>query len=112
MGVVYLARQRSPDRRVALKLINPAFADDEAFRRRFLRESTAAAAIDHPHILPVYATGETDGLLFIAMRFVEGRDLRAVLRSSEGLEPERVVDRGPAFGRARRRARRRPCIAT
>ncbi|HEX5951212.1 MAG TPA: serine/threonine-protein kinase [Actinomycetota bacterium] len=91
MGVVYLARQRSPDRRVALKLINPALADEDAFRRRFLRESTAAAAIDHPHILPVYATGETDGLLYIAMRFVEGRDLRAVLRSSEGLDPERVV---------------------
>lgn len=91
MGVVYLARQLLPDRRVALKLINPALADDDAFRRRFLRESTAAAAIDHPHILPVYATGETDGLLYIAMRFVEGRDLRAVLRASEGLDPERVV---------------------
>jgi len=90
MGVVYLARQRSPDRRVALKLINPAFADDDAFRRRFLRESTAAAAIDHPHILPVYATGEADGLLYIAMRFVEGRDLRAILRASEAMDPDRV----------------------
>ena len=48
MGVVYVARQRSPERRVALKLITPAFADDEVFRRRFLREATAAAAIEHP----------------------------------------------------------------
>lgn len=91
MGVVYLARQSSPDRRVALKLINPAFADDEAFRRRFLRESAAAAAIDHPHILPVYAAGEADGTLFIAMRAVEGRDLREVLRASGDLDLERVV---------------------
>jgi serine/threonine-protein kinase len=84
MGVVYLAHQSSPDRRVALKLINPAFADDDAFRRRFLRESTAAAAIDHPHILPVYAAGEADGTLFIAMRAVEGRDLREILRMPVG----------------------------
>ncbi|HET9724155.1 MAG TPA: protein kinase [Actinomycetota bacterium] len=91
MGVVYLARQRAPDRHVALKLINPALADDDAFRRRFLRESTAAAAIDHPHILPVYATGEIDGLLYIAMRFVEGDDLRAILRASDGVEPDRAV---------------------
>ena len=60
MGVVYIALERSPERRVALKLINPAFADDDVFRQRFLREATAAAAIEHPHILPVYAAGEAD----------------------------------------------------
>lgn len=91
MGVVYLARQRSPDRSVALKLINPAFADDEAFRRRFLLEATAAAAIDHPHILPVYAAGEADGILFIAMRLVDGQDLRQILRDPERLDLRRVL---------------------
>lgn len=91
MGVVYLARQRSPDRKVALKLINPAFADDDSFRQRFLRESTAAAAIDHPHILPVYDAGESDGILFIAMRLVDGRDLREILRTSGPLDLERVL---------------------
>jgi len=91
MGVVYVARQPSPERRVALKLIAPAFAGDEMFRRRFLREATAAAAIEHPHILPVYAAGESNGILFIAMRLVDGPDLREILRGSGVLPLERVV---------------------
>jgi serine/threonine-protein kinase len=91
MGIVYLARQRSPDRRLALKLINPAFADDESFRQHFLREATAAAAIDHPHILPVYDAGEADGVLFIAMRLVDGEDLRAILRAPDPMPFERIV---------------------
>jgi hypothetical protein len=92
MGVVYVARQRSPDRRVALKLITPAFAGDEVFRRRFLREATAAAATEHPHILPVYAAGESDGILFMAMRLVDGEDLREILHGSTGLPLERVAE--------------------
>ena len=91
MGVVYVARQPSPERRVALKLIAPAFAGDEMFRRRFLREATAAAAIEHPHILPVYAAGESNGILFIAMRLVDGPDLREILRGSGVLPLEWVV---------------------
>ena len=90
MGVVYIARQRSPARKVALKLITPAFASDEGFRRRFLREATAAAAIEHPHILPVYAAGESNGILFMAMRLIDGRDLREILRRSAELPVERV----------------------
>ena len=90
MGVVYVARQLSPERRVALKLITPAFANDEVFRRRFLREATAAAAIEHPHILPVYAAGESNGTLFMAMRLIDGRDLREILRGSAELPLERV----------------------
>ena len=90
MGIVYVARQRSPERRVALKLITPAFANDEVFRRRFLREATAAAAIEHPHILPVYAAGESNGTLFMAMRLIDGRDLREILRGSAELPLERV----------------------
>ena len=100
MGVVYVARQRSPDRRVALKRIHPAFADDEDFRERFLREARAAAAIDHPHILPVYAAGESDGVLFIAMRLVEGEDLRAILRASGRLAPDRVLQIAAQVGAA------------
>jgi serine/threonine protein kinase len=90
MGVVYVARQRSPERRVALKLITPAFANDDVFRRRFLREATAAAAIEHPHILPVYAAGESNGTLFMAMRLIDGRDLREILRGSSGLPLDRI----------------------
>ena len=91
MGVVYVARQDSPARRVALKLIAPAFAGDEVFRHRFLREATAAAAIEHPHILPVYAAGESNGILFMAMRLVDGQDLGQILRGSSELPLERVV---------------------
>ena len=91
MGVVYVARQRSPDRPVALKLINPDLADENPFRERFLREATAAAAIDHPHILPVYDAGESDGVLFIAMRLVDGEDLRATLRGPGPLDLQRVT---------------------
>ena len=91
MGVVYVARQASPERRVALKLIAPAFAGDDVFRQRFLREATAAAAIEHPHILPVYAAGESNGTLFMAMRLVEGLDLREILRGSEEVTLDRVV---------------------
>jgi serine/threonine-protein kinase len=91
MGVVYVARQDSPARRVALKLITPAFANDDVFRRRFLREATAAAAIEHPHILPVYAAGESNGILFMAMRLVDGQDLGEILRRSKELPLDRVV---------------------
>jgi serine/threonine protein kinase len=91
MGVVYVARQDSPARRVALKLIAPAFANDDVFRRRFLREATAAAAIEHPHILPVYAAGESNGILFMAMRLVDGQDLGEILRGADELPLDRVV---------------------
>jgi len=91
MGVVYVARQDSPARRVALKLIAPAFAGDDVFRRRFLREATAAAAIEHPHILPVYAAGESNGILFMAMRLVDGQDLGEILRGANELPLERVA---------------------
>jgi len=91
MGVVYVARQDSPARRVALKLIAPAFAGDEVFRRRFLREATAAAAIEHPHILPVYAAGDSNGILFMAMRLVDGQDLGEILREANELPLERVA---------------------
>jgi serine/threonine-protein kinase len=86
MGVVYLAVQKRLDRRVALKVLPPEYADDPGFRERFERESQMAAAIDHPNILPIYEAGEADGLLFIAMRFVEGMDLRARLEQRGTVE--------------------------
>jgi serine/threonine-protein kinase len=70
MAVVFRARDERLDRTVALKILAPALADDEAFRRRFISESRAAATIDDPHIVPVFAAGEADGVLFIAMRYV------------------------------------------
>src|SRR2546423_221597 len=70
MGVVHLANDETLDRRVALKLLAPGLAENPAFRERFIRESRLAASIDHPHIVPVYESGNSNGTLFIAMRYV------------------------------------------
>lgn len=79
MAVVYRAHDVRLDRTVALKLLAPELARNDTFRQRFAHESKVAAAIDHPHIVPVFEAGETDGLLYIAMRYVPGQDLRAML---------------------------------
>ncbi|MEA2441111.1 MAG: hypothetical protein QOH76_2535 [Thermoleophilaceae bacterium] len=90
MGVVYLAEQVRLRRWVALKLIVPERAEDEEFRRRFERESQMAASLDHPNVVPVYEAGEADGALFISMRYVEGSDLRAIIRAGGRMDPGRV----------------------
>jgi serine/threonine-protein kinase len=90
MGIVYRATQIALGRPVALKLINRELASDVLFRERFKREWLLAAAIDHPNVVPLYEAGEADGLLFLAMRYVEGVDLRGLL-TREKLTPERAV---------------------
>lgn len=79
MAVVYCATDLRLERTVALKLIAPDRARDDVFRRRFTHESRVAARIDHPHIVPIFEAGETDGVLYIAMRYVSGLDLRGLL---------------------------------
>ncbi|QFQ95170.1 serine/threonine protein kinase [Streptomyces phaeolivaceus] len=79
MAVVYQALDLRLERTVALKLLAPELARNDTFRRRFTHESRVAAAIDHPHIVPVFEAGETDGVLYIAMRYVAGSDLRHLL---------------------------------
>ena len=91
MGVVFRAFDVRLDRMVALKVLPPELAADPRFRGRFLRESHTAASIDHPGIVPIYEAGEIDGLLFIAMRYVDGEDLGAVLRREHKLQPDRAV---------------------
>ena len=91
MSVVFLAHDPRLKRNVALKLLSPELAEDEAFRVRFLRESRLAASLDHPNVVPVYEAGEVDGLLYIAMRYVQGTDLRALLRTEGALPPERAL---------------------
>ena len=91
MGVVYRATQLGLERTVALKVITPALADDEDFRRRFVAESKAAAAVEHPNVIPVYYAGEVEGVLFIVMRYVDGPDLRALVRAEDSLDPERAA---------------------
>jgi Protein kinase domain len=91
MGEVYRAEQLSLGRKVALKILRPDLAADDGFRRRFLRESRIAAGIDHPNVIPVYEAGEDDGLLYIAMRYVEGMDLATVLEREGRLHPARTM---------------------
>jgi serine/threonine protein kinase len=87
MGAVYEATQLSLERCVALKFISHSLGDDERFRERFRREARSGAAIDHPNILPVYETGELrDGSLFLALRFVDGPNLGALLRERGALD--------------------------
>ena len=91
MGVVYRAAQISLGRPVALKVISETLSDREDFRDRFVRESRLAASLDHPNVIPVYGAGEQDGVLYIAMRFVDGTDLRALLAAEGALEPARAA---------------------
>jgi hypothetical protein len=92
MGVVYLAEQLSLGRPVALKVITPDLAGDVQFRTRFEREARLAARLDHPNVVPVFSTGEEEGRLYIAMRYVEGTDLRALLRERGRLHPDEAAD--------------------
>src|SRR4051794_6013153 len=91
MGVVYRAVQLDLDRAVALKLIAPQLAEDPSFRERFVRESRLAASIDHPNVIPIYYTGEHEGALYIAMRYVEGSDLRTLVPVAGPLDPGRAA---------------------
>lgn len=92
MGVVYLAADPRLGRKVALKVIGGAIAEAPSTRERFLAESRLAAALDHPHILPVYEAGEFDGQPYLAMRYVPGFDLGHLLAGGRGL-PSRALFR-------------------
>jgi len=91
MAVVFRARDERLGRLVALKVLAAGLAADPAFRRRFIAESRAAAAVDDPYIIPIYEAGEADGALFIAMRLVRGGDLRLLLDREGALAPGRAV---------------------
>jgi serine/threonine protein kinase len=78
-AVVYLAHDGRARRRVALKVLAPELAGDAGFRTRMIRDSRAATALDHPHIVPVFDADKTDGTLYAAMRYVPGRDARSLL---------------------------------
>jgi tRNA A-37 threonylcarbamoyl transferase component Bud32 len=92
MGVVYRAEHINLRRRAAVKIIAPDLAESEGFRDRFTREARIAAALQHPNIVTVYDAGEVDGLLYLAMQYIEGSDLAAMLRAEGRLRPYRAVD--------------------
>ena len=91
MGEVYRAHDPRLERPVALKLLSERLSDDDGFRERMLKESRLAASLDHPNVVPIYEAGEAEGRLFIAMRYVDGTDLKVLLRREGALTPERAV---------------------
>jgi serine/threonine protein kinase len=90
MGVVYKARQKSLDRFVALKILAPEREKDPQFAERFAREAQALARLNHPHIVTIYDFGQTDGLFFLLMEFVDGLSLRQLLQAHR-LEPQAAL---------------------
>jgi serine/threonine-protein kinase len=92
MGVVYGAEQLRYDRKVALKLLAPELSHDPQFRERFELEWRTAARIEHPSIVPIYEAGEVEDGLYIAMRYIDGIDLRTLLAGAGPLAPERALD--------------------
>jgi serine/threonine protein kinase len=91
MGIVYLAREVRLDREVALKVIRTELAADEHFRARFQSESRTAASIEHPRVVTVFGAGERDGLLFVAMRYVAGRDLGRLISARRALPADEAA---------------------
>src|SRR4051794_30819718 len=87
MGTVFEARQGDLGRSVALKLLSPDLADDPDFRARFEREAGTLARLDSPHVIQVYDSGESEGVLYIATQLVSGRDLSQLLQESGPLAP-------------------------
>jgi CheY-like chemotaxis protein len=92
MGVVYRAEHINLQRRAAIKIIAPDLAESAGFRERFTREARIAAALQHPNIVTVYDAGEVDGLLYLAMQYIQGEDLAAVLMRDGRLRPYRAID--------------------
>jgi serine/threonine-protein kinase len=107
MSVVYAAEHIRMNRRVALKILATELADDDRFRERFLNESRMAASIDHPNIVPIYDAGEENSVLYIAMHYVAGSDLKGLIAREAPLEVDRcvsiMVQTGGALGAAHER---------
>src|SRR5437763_487934 len=91
MGTVYLAEDVHSGTQVALKVLAPELARDARFRERFLRESQIAARLDHPNLTRTIASGDQDGLLYLAMAYADGPDLREILRRDGRLDAARTV---------------------
>jgi hypothetical protein len=100
MSVVFEAENPRLGSTIALKVISPELSADDLFRSRFLKESRVAASLNHPHVIPIYDAGPCGELLYIAMRFVAGSDLRAVLKADNHLSPEQALLLVDQTGRA------------
>jgi len=91
IALLYRARDERLGRLVALKILAPELADDEAFRKWFVQELRAVTSVRHPHLVPVFEAGEADGMLYLAMRYVPGGDARSLARREGPMPPWRVA---------------------
>ncbi len=91
MSVVYQAENLRLSNVIALKVLAPELAADDVFRARFLEESRIAASLNHPNVIPIYDMGAQDELLYIAMRYVSGTDLRQMIKKRGRLQPETAL---------------------
>src|SRR5580692_7335074 len=91
MSVVFQAENPRLGNVIALKVLDPELASNDVFRTRFLEESRIAASMNHPNVIPIHDTGSSDGLLYIAMRYVAGTDLRQMLKKRGRLQPETAM---------------------
>src|SRR5256714_2521345 len=110
MADVYCAQDVQLGRKVALKLLYRRFAQDEQFVERFKREASAAAGLQHPHVVGVYDRGEFDGTYYIAMEYLEGRSLKQIVEDEGPLAPERAIELVVQILRAARFAHQRGVI--
>jgi serine/threonine protein kinase len=91
MGAVYKARQTKLDRLIAVKILPPEVARDPAFAERFMREARSLARLNHPHIVTVYDFGETNGIFYFSMEFVDGKNARQLMQSGK-LPQDQALD--------------------
>src|ERR671927_1439589 len=86
MAVVYKARQAELGRMVALKILPPQLSLDKNYLQRFLQEARSAAALEHPHIVPIYAIGAAEGVNYIAMKYIAGKTLKDIVQERGALD--------------------------
>ncbi len=110
MADVYLARDQLLGRQVAVKLLYHRFAEDQEFVERFRREASSAAGLSHPNVVAIFDRGEWDGTYYIAMEYLPGRSLKAVVREQGPLDPEAAIDIVIQILQAARFAHRRGVI--
>src|SRR2546430_1206007 len=92
MGEVYKAENPRLGTWLALKLLAQDLADNDQFRERFVRESRAAASLDHPHVIPIFDADESEGIPYIVMRYVEGSDLKTLMEEEGALSVDRALE--------------------
>jgi len=110
MADVYCAEDLQLGRQIALKVLHGRFAADDEFVERFRREASSAAGLNYQHVVSIYDRGEWDGTYYIAMEFLDGRSLKAIIQQEAPLDPARAIDLTVQVLRAARFAHRRGII--